>query len=64
MKTKSRLTPKEKTQAKNLGRTIIEKSIEEQMNPDLFLIEIIKNVYGHKIKLKDFIRLIESADLQ
>ena len=64
MKTKSRLTPKERTQAMNLGRKIVEKSIADQMNPDLFLIEVIKNVYGHRIKLKDFIRLIESADLQ
>ena len=33
-------------------------------NPDKFIINLIKEIYGHKVKLNDLVQLIESSPLR
>ena len=48
---------------KHIAEHIKYNFIEHKTNPDLYLIELIKNIYGHKVKQEDLINLIEGSEL-
>lgn len=60
---KNKLMQEQRGLAREVKRVVMGMMIKDRYNPDLFIIELIRMIYGHQIKVEDLIKLIETSPL-